>query len=302
MKRAALWPHLALFLVAFFYALNYFIAKAVFAEIPPIGVVAIRSVVAIVFFGLIQRGWVREKIRSRKDYLLLALCGLLGASLNQLFFLGGLSRTLEVNASILMTTTPLFVFLTGFVLRTERLDGRKIVGLAMAFSGAVLLTLGGRVLDFSNSTLVGDLMVAFNAAVYGIYLVIVRPLMVRYHVLTVVFWVFLFGGLLNIPLGLPDLLALSPSLLSASALWGVGYILIFATLLNYLLNAFALQKVASSSVGIYIYLQPVLVAMMAWIVHKESLGAEKLGYMWLVFLGVYLVSRPRARLNLGKSA
>ena len=63
-----------------------------------------------------------------------------------------------------------------------------------------MLSLGGRKLDFSSATLVGDMMIVFNALSYGVYLVIARPLMLRYHVLTVVFWVFVFGGIINIPL------------------------------------------------------------------------------------------------------
>lgn len=300
MNRTILSAHAALFGVALFYALNYFIAKSVFAEISPLGIVALRSVFGIVCFGLIHRLYIRERIKARKDFYLLAICGLLGASLNQQFFLGGLERTLEVNAAVLMTTTPIFVFLTGFLLRTEKLSAGKIIGLMIAFVGASLLTLGGRELNFASETMVGDLMVAFNAAVYGIYLVIVRPLMLRYHVLTIMFWVFVFGGVVNIPLGLPDLLALSPTELSVNALAGMAYILVFSTLLAYLFNAYALQKVNSSAVGIYIYLQPVLVAIFAWLLDKDPLNGEKSFYMLLVLLGVFVVSTPTSTWRLRK--
>jgi drug/metabolite transporter (DMT)-like permease len=285
-----LWAHLALFGVSLFYGFNYFIAKDVFAGIPPLGMVAIRTTSAILFFGLISRLWIREKIKNRQDYGRLLLCGILGASLNQVFFFSGLSRTFEVNASVLMTTTPVFVFLAGFVLRTEKITLWKIAGLLLAFAGAALLTLGGRKLEFSRQTLTGDLMIVFNALSYGVYLVIARPLMLRYHALTVVFWVFVFGGLINIPLGISDLLSIQAHQLSGEVLWGAAYIVVFATFLAYGFNALGLQRIHSTAVGVYIYLQPVIVAVLSLFWRSDSMDLEKLIYMLLVLLGVFLVS------------
>ncbi|MEL7535309.1 MAG: DMT family transporter, partial [Bacteroidota bacterium] len=167
--------HLALLGVALIYAFNYFVAKDLFAEIPPLGVVAIRSIAAIIFFWAVQILWIREKIQNTKDYLRLFGCGLLGVALNQIFFFSGLDRTLAVNASVLMTTTPVFVFFVGIFMRVERLSGLRILGLGLAGIGAVSLILGGQALSFNQETVIGDLMVVFNASVYGLYLVLVRP-------------------------------------------------------------------------------------------------------------------------------
>lgn len=282
--------HLALFGVSTIYGINYFVAKFVFAEISPFGLVAIRSIGSILGFWLMARFLVREPVRDRKDFLLLFVCGLFGASLNQIFFFWGLSKTQPVNASVLMTLTPIFVFITAFLLRTEKMTWLKLAGLLVSFAGAALISLGGRKISINEATILGDGLVVLNAAIYGIYLVIVRPLMLKYHFITVMKWALLFGACVNIPLGVPDLLEVDWAGLSSSAIWGVSYIVLLTTLGAYSLNSWALQRLPSSAVGIYIYLQPVIVAALAFFLMKGEMTQEKLGYMLLVFGGVYLVT------------
>lgn len=282
--------HAALFAVSMIYAFNYFIAKDLFSEIGPLGVVSIRAISAVVFFWIVHVLWIREKIQSRQDYLRLFFSGILGISLNQIFFFSGLARTLQVNASVLMTTTPVFVFLIGFLMRVEKINATKVFGLVLACVSAVLLILGGRELSFNQQTLTGDLMVIFNASVYGLYLIVVKPLVAKYNPMTIMVWVFTFGSLVNIPLGIPELMAVDAASLSVSALWSVAYVVFFNTICVYSFNAFALQSVPPSIASIYIYLQPVMVSVLAFFLLEEGVSVEELIYIAMVLTGVYLVS------------
>ena len=289
--RAGQWKaHAALFTVASIYGVNYFIAKSVFAEIPPFGVVAIRSIGSVIGFWLITWIWIKEPIEQRKDFLLLFVSGICGACLNQVFFFWGLSKTEEVNASVLMTFTPVFVFLIAYFLRAEQMKGRKVIGLLLSFFGAAMISLGGRSMSIERTTILGDVMILVNTAAYAVFLVIVRPLMLRYHFLTVMKWVLLFGACFNIPLGMEDLIEVEWSLLSTESLWGLVYIILLTTMAAYSLNSWALSQLASSAVGIYIYLQPVIVTALAFVIGREGMSLQKVGYILLVFVGVYLVT------------
>lgn len=288
--RQQVLAHLALLAVGLIYALNYFLAREVFAEIPPLGMVALRTLGSTLIFLLITSGGTHERIQSRKDYGRLALCAVFGAGLNQVMFFQGLSLTVEVNASILMTTSPLFVFLVAFVLRSEPLTGRKVLGLLLAFCGALLLSLRGRSLDLGAQTLLGDLLVTLNAASYGMYLVLVRPLMQKYQTFTVVMWVFGFGCLITVPIGLPDLLRVDWATVSIGGYLRALYIIVFVTVGTYSLNGWALKRVSAAGVGVYIYLQPVLVALLSLGWASQPISWLQTAYMLLVFVGVYLVT------------
>jgi drug/metabolite transporter (DMT)-like permease len=276
--------------VSLFYGLNYFIVKEVFREISPFGVLSIRSISGTLVFFLIARFLIHEKIRDRSDYLRLIVCAIFGISINQFFFLWGLSKTYEVNAAVLMITSPVFVFLIAWVIKAETLSWRKIGGLLLSFGGATLLVLGGRSLSFSPETLTGDLMIMLNALSYGTYLVLVRPLVVKYHPLTIIMWIFFFGAFINIPIGISDLASLEWGGLSQNTWLGVLYVIIFPTILAYSLNAWALTRVPSSYVGIYVYLQPVLVTGLSVVFARNTITVEKLSYILLVLLGVFFVT------------
>ncbi len=61
------------------------------------------------------------------DVLRIAGCGLLGMAANQLLFLGGLERTSATNATVLVTTIPIFTFLVALGLGIERATTRGSV-------------------------------------------------------------------------------------------------------------------------------------------------------------------------------
>lgn len=279
-----------MFSVAVFYAANYFIAKkTVFTHIDPFALVAIRAMAAILVFGSISVFFIKEKI-ERKDWPRLFACGMFGVAINQTFFLWGLSKTVELNAGVIMTLSPVFVLLLAWILKEEKINTQKTIGLVLAFAGALLLSLGGRSLTFDSTTLLGDGMIALNALSYSFYLVLLRPLSLKYNTMTMVGWIFIIGGIVTIPLGMPYIMEIPFATLPTSAWLGTVYVIIFTTLLTYSLNAWAMKRVPSSQVGIYIYVQPVLVTLIAAIGFRGSINAEKLGYVILVLIGVFFVS------------
>ncbi|MDX2286068.1 MAG: DMT family transporter [Bacteroidia bacterium] len=287
--------HGALMLVAWMYGVNYFVAQEVFAAVPPLAMTAVRSFAGAACFFLAERLLVRERIRERGDYVLLFWCALTGAGLNQLFFLWGLSKTLAVNAAVLMTLSPVFVFVTAALLRTEAITPVKAAGLLLAFGGALYLALGGRKTAFSSQTLAGDLMILLNAALYGVYLVIVKPLTGRYHPFTILKWIFAFGALINIPAGLPQLVSVPWTGLPGSVWLGILFVVGAATLGVYALNSWALKHISSAAVGIYIYLQPVITALLTVLWKRQPLYAYQVWCMLLVSAGVFAVSMRRKR-------
>src|SRR5688572_20769720 len=98
--------HLALFSVALIYGANYSIAKTVMpAYVNPFGLIVIRVVSAALFFGLLSRFVIKEKITGWADNFRSVLCGLFGVAINQLFFFGGLNLTSPIHASLIMVIT-----------------------------------------------------------------------------------------------------------------------------------------------------------------------------------------------------
>ena len=292
MSRQLWKAHLALFAVAVIYGGNYIIAKDVMDKgyVLPLAFILLRVVSATLLFWLFHLIYVRERIRNRADWIRLALCGLFGVALNQMFFFSGLKLTFPINASLIMTTTPVLVLVVSALLIGERITSRKVLGIALGAGGAILLIAYGREMRFGGPSLKGDLLVFLNASCYGIYLVLVKPLMKKYNAITVVKWVFTFGLLGVIPFGLPQLTASDWGAFPTYIYFSIAYVLVFTTFFAYLFNAYALRAVNPSVVSIYIYLQPLLAAALSLMLGMEKLTPNKWVAAILIFVGVYLVS------------
>jgi len=289
---SVMWKiHLSLFTVNLLYGANYSIAKEVMpAYIKPYGFVALRVICASVFFFLVHRLWVNEKV-ARKDFPRIILCAFFGVAVNQLLFLKGLDLTTPINASLMMITTPISVLLIAVLGNIEKITFSKTAGVLLAALGAFVVIYWGKHFTLDSNSFLGDIYVLINATAYAIFLVLAKPLMSKYHSLTIVKWIFLFGLLFVLPVGWNEFRAVEWNTMPLNAWLGIAYVIMGATFFAYLLNVFALTKVDPSFVGIYIYLQPVLATMIALALGKDELNWVKLFASALIFTGVYLASR-----------
>lgn len=290
--------HLALFLVNALYGASHVIAKGVMPNyLTPNVFILFRVVGATALFWLIRLFFIREKV-ERKDLLLLAICGVFGVAINQLFFFNGLSLTSSINTGIIMTINPILVVILSFFLLKERITWQKSIGILIGATGAILLTLTAG--TKGGDSMLGDLFILINASSYAIYLVIVKPLMKKYKPFTVITHVFSFGLLyvLIYPPTLMELFETDLSLIPFDAVMKIIYIIVGVTFLTYLLTVYGLKYLSSSVSSAYIYLQPVLVMIFTVVFgmigisedFTDTITWEKVGYMLIVFLGVFLAS------------
>ena len=285
--------HLALFSANLIYALNYTIAKGIMPEyIGPSGFILLRVIGATALFWLVQL-FIKGDLVSKKDHGLLALCAVFGVAVNQLLFFNGLNLTTPINAAILMTSNPILVLLIASVILKNRITLTKAAGVLLGAAGALFLILTSSSGDASASNpSLGNLMVLINAASYGVYLVLVKPLMSKYKPITVIKWVFTYGALMVLPVGFNQLSEVSWAL-PANIWWGIIFVVVGTTFLAYLFNIFALKKVNPTTVSFYIYLQPVLGSLFAILLGKDQMRWEMIVASILIFSGVYLVSKPQ---------
>lgn len=296
-QTSNLFPHLAILGANFIYGVNYSIAKDVMpAYIQPFGFIFYRVLGALLLFSLVA-SFYKEKI-AKKDMLLLAVCGFFGVGLNQLSFFYGLNLTNPINAGIIMVSNPIMVLLaSAFILKT-RITYLKIVGLILGISGALIILLfnplssTGLRFSFGSDTIVGDSFILLNSASYAVYLVLVKPLMSKYRPITVITWVFGFGFLFVMPFGISEISEIDWSSFSAEIWWKFGFVIVATTFLTYLFNIYGLKRLSPSVVSTYIYLQPLIAALFAISLGKDSFTWIKFVAAVLIFSGVYLVSKP----------
>jgi drug/metabolite transporter (DMT)-like permease len=293
--------HFALFAVAIIYSANYLIAKWVMPyPISADAFIVLRvSGAALLFWILLGKN---RRLPEKKDVLLLAFCGLTGVATNQLFFFNGLALTTPVNASIIMTTNPILVGILFYFGIKKVPSWKTFVGIAMGTLGAIGIILLRPSHEQTNTHLYGDIFILINSLSYGIYLTTVPRLMKKYSPLFVVTWVFTFGLLFVMPFGWSELSAVPWFELSALHWFSLTFIVVAVTFLTYLFNIFALKHVTPTITSVYIYLQPLLAGIFAYLFagvgnqdHTSSITWAKIIFALFIFSGVYLVSKEKAK-------
>ena len=290
--------HLALFSVAATYAANHLLAKGLMPDlIEPSGFVFARISGALLLFLpiLLLSGF--QTIR-REHMFRVVCCGIFGVGINQLLFLNGLNLTSPLNSALIITSVPIIVLIISAVFLKATINARKVTGVLIGAAGAMtLIYLGQSGAVSTASSLKGDLFILINATSYSIYLIIVKPLMVHYKPITVVFWVFSIGWLVVAPFGLTQFTSVNWSLFTANDFFSFGFVVIMATFLVYLMNIFAIKHLPSATVSVYIYLQPMLVILFTFLFFFFGLNDFRADLTWkkaacglFIFLGVYLVS------------
>lgn len=289
-ENSALPAHLSVLTANLFYGANYTIAKNVMPElIKPFGFIVIRVVItAILFFGI--DAFRKPKKIDRSDYFRIFLCAFFGVAVNQLLFFKGLNLTTPINAALMMTTNPIMVLIAAGIIVKEKITIKKIAGIIIGISGAGFLLLYGNQVLLNSDSVAGDFLVLINSLSFGVFLIIVKPLMQKYDTLLVMKWIFLIGSFMVIPFGFKESMEVQWSNFDITAWLSVAYVIIGVTTFAYLLNTYALKKLSSSSVSVYIYLQPLFAALFATMLGRDSLNYLHLVAAFLIFAGVYLVS------------
>jgi drug/metabolite transporter (DMT)-like permease len=282
---------MALLFVQLCFGVFPLLAKWAFASFQPAVLAGWRILFAALVLSILA--WCRHRRRAWvgwPDLWRLQGLALLGVVLNQVCYLEGLQRSTAVHAGLIMVLIPVFTFVIAVGLRQEVFALLRGAGIAVAAAGALCLTLQ----KGTAVVLTGDLLMLFNSLCYSFYLVLSRPLVQRHPPLVVIAWVFLLSAW-TVPLlahGAPFV----PVGVGARAWLALGAILVFPTVIAYLLNLWALRHVRASTTAAYIYMQPLITVGLGVALLGESLSLASLGAAVLIFVGLGLVlARPGAR-------
>jgi drug/metabolite transporter (DMT)-like permease len=285
--------HLALIAANIIYGMNYSIAKAVIpVHIRPFALLSLRSGIAALLFWITSLFMPKDRI-SRRDVFYICAVSVFGVVINQAFFLLGLELTSPINSSVILSTNPIFAFLFAALILKEKVTFLKGTGLAIGFAGVMMLILESGSPDPASSTFVGDMFSMVNTVSWALYTVLIKRMLEKYHPVTVMKWSFLPGVIVNLPLGYNQWSTMDWSAIPVTAWLQIGFVVIFATFLGYLLISYGLRRVSPTIVSIYTYLQPVFAALLATMLGQDTVSVVMIFSATLIFAGVYVVSRQR---------
>ena len=286
---------LAAFGASAIYGANHTIAKGLMPDvIGPFGFIILRVVGAALLFWIISPLFPSEKI-DRSDWLRVLGCSFFGMVLNMNMFFKGLQLSTPINSSVVITLTPVLLLVLTAVFLKERITWTKAIGISIGLAGAMMLIFfGPRAQANAPNIPLGNLLFVVNASSYAIYLIMVKPLVAKYHSVTLMKYFFLLAIFMNIPIGWGEFSAVDWPGLNFDMIWKMAFVVVGTTFLTYLFNIYALKQLSPSTIGAFIYLQPVLAAFFAILAGADELSPLRIGAAALIFFGVFLSTRKPA--------
>jgi drug/metabolite transporter (DMT)-like permease len=282
---------LAAFGATTIYGLNHTIAKGVMPYyVQAFGFIMLRVGGAAILFWVLSFFRPAETI-DRKDWKVMLAATLLGMVINMLSFFKGLSLSTPINSAVLVTITPIIVVLLSALFLKETMGWRKIIGIGLGFVGALGLVLfGHEVRQDAPNIFVGNLLFILNATSYGAYLIVVKSLIKKYSPITLMKWLFTLAFIINFPITIVEFNQIKWEGMPIE-IWGaIGFVILGTTFLTYLFNGYALTALKASSVGAFVYLQPLIGILYAVFTGKDQLSPVKIAGTIAVLVGVYLAT------------
>lgn len=301
MNTEKLKGHILILITNILFAVNMPVSKYLLpTHVPPEGLTIMRMGFACVMFWVVSLFTTKEKV-TIKDLGMLFVCALCGVGINQGLFIVGLNRTSPVDASIIATAVPIFVMLLAAAILKEPITRKKSFGVLLGASGGIILVFSSTQASNTSSSLAGDLMLIISGLMYAIYLVLSKPLTLRYSSVTMMKWMFLFTTFTLLPFTYQHVLdapAFHRSVWDIKELSAIFYVLFGATFLPYLLIPMSLKRIRPTTVSMYNYVQPIVASIIAVIAGQDTFSLEKFVSAALVFIGVYLVTQSKSRADM----
>jgi len=287
---------LALTLVQILFGINFIASKYLLNIIHPIVWAHIRFSISFILLGLFACLFHLKKHPPITLSFIAPLIplSLLSFHVGQTLFLKGLELTTTTNAAIISTTIPIFTVIVVVFFKEEKFTFIKGLGFLTAFIGVLTLR---KVENFSlsNNQLLGDIYVLMASLCYALFIAFGKKFLEKYNNLWVTVWLLGISSFTMLPFSYLYWTTKSIPPMDFNFILSAAYCIVGATILTYFLNNYALSKLKSSQVAFFIYLQPVVVSIIAFFFMGETISVRTIVAITFIFCGQAL-----ALLNLKK--
>jgi drug/metabolite transporter (DMT)-like permease len=273
--------------VCLIWGVNFSVTKLAIDRMPALPFTAIRFALASLLLWLVLR--ITEGPTSPAPTALrrLVVLGVVGNTLYQLCFILGLAHTSATNSSLILATVPTVVAVVAGLLGLERITRRMWGGIALGTIGVVLVIATSGV-EFSASTLRGDLLTVLAVLCWAGYTVGLRSLPPGFSPLRVT-TVTTIAGMPGLVLaGLPGLLVMRWDAVPPSAWAALAYATVLSLVVAYLLWNRSVQTVGGTRTAIYMCVTPLVAVGAAWVILGEHARPLQAVGAALIIAGVLL--------------
>lgn len=288
-------PYLLLVLTILFWAGNFNLARAIHADVPPLGLSFWRWAVAALI--LLPFAWpsMRAALPLARVHwrLVLALAVLGIAGFNSLVYLG-LQTTTATNGVLLQSVTPItMILLAGLVLH-ENSTLMQWVGIVVSLLGVLVIITRADVTVLRHFAFNrGDVWILLATLDWSLYTVLLRKLPDGLKGLPILGFTVSIGALVILPLYVYESVTFHTMPITAVSVASIAYVAIFPSLLSYMFWNHVTHRLGVNRTGQFSHLMPVFGILLATLLLGERLQLFHALGMLLVAAGLLLTNMKR---------
>ena len=225
----------------------------------------------------------------KQDYLKIFLLAFFGITLNITFFFLGLKITSSINAPIIASSGPIFLYLFSILILKEHSHYKVLIGLTVSLIG-VLLIIGQPLFTGQlDGQLYGNLLLIIATLASVAHTIIAKEISRSYSATTISFWIFLIGAVTFLPLLIWEIASGSINYsLDHRGIIGIVFGIFLSSAAAYTLFEYGVKYINAQDVGIFTYIDPIVAILIAIPLLGEKLSLIYIMGSVFVFGGIYL--------------
>ncbi|MFA3783491.1 DMT family transporter [Melioribacteraceae bacterium 4301-Me] len=273
-----------------FWGASFIATKYSLNELTPVSIVFIRQVLAVLFLGTIAIKRKRSFAVRLKDHFWIVIIALI-AAFHLWIQITGLKYTSATNTGWIIGITPVFIVILSMIFFNEKLNFSKGFGILLAFSGLILLISKGKITSLNFITHKGDFLVLASTVTWSIYSIVSKKATINYPPIMAIFYQFLMMALIVLPFIFSEKAFITFFHLSVKVWAAVLFLGILCSGVSYVFWVEALKEMDAGVVGAFLYLEPFVTVVTAWLLLNEEITILTLTSGLIIIFGVILVNR-----------
>jgi drug/metabolite transporter (DMT)-like permease len=293
MPKSKTIPYLEALFAVIVWGASFIATKVALKDISPIAIVWLRFTMGVAILGLAVVLRKQFALPDKKEWGYFALLGFLGITFHQWLQSNGLQTSEASTTAWIVATTPVFMALLGWLVLKEGLGFIKIIGIAVAFIGVLLVVSKGDLASVSVGRFgaPGDVLILISSVNWAVFSVLSRRGLKSHPASLMMFYVMTFGWIFTSILFFAGSGLGETSNLTLSGWIGILFLGVLCSGLAYIAWYDALQSLPAAQTGAFLYIEPLVAVVVAFFVLSEAITLVSLIGGGVILFGVWLVNR-----------
>lgn len=272
---------------------SFIATKVALRDVSPVTVVWLRFSMGVIILGIAVAMRKQFEFLHRKEWLYFALLGFLGITFHQWLQSNGLQTSEAGTTAWIVSTTPVFMALLGWIILREKLAWIKILGILLAFIGVLLVVYDGNLAAISLRSFgkPGDVLILISAVNWAVFSVLSRRGLRTHPATLMMLYVMFFGWLFTSLAFFATQDIAEVNQLTTGGWLAVTFLGLFCSGLAYIAWYDALKALSTAQTGVFLYIEPLVAVVVAFFILKEPITLASTIGGGIIILGVWLVNR-----------